>query len=78
MFHILNGGFEIQTNILYSSESANNESHETLHNYLVNGQMARNKVRVKGIEILSAPSFLSTDIFLYTQFGDTYCYSETC
>ena len=34
--------------------------------------MASNKVRVKGIEILSAPSLLSTDIFVYTQFGDTY------
>jgi len=43
----------------------------SLHNYLVNGQMARNKVRVKGIEILSAPSPLSTDIFVDTQFGDT-------
>ena len=38
---------------------------------LVNGQMARNKVMVKGIEILSAASLLSTDIFVYTQFGDT-------
>ena len=34
--------------------------------------MARQKVRVKGIEILSAASLLSTDIFVYTQFGDTY------
>ena len=34
--------------------------------------MAREKVRVKGIEILSAASLLSTDIFVYTQFGDTY------
>ena len=33
--------------------------------------MARNKVRIKGIEILSAVSLLSTDIFVYTQFGDT-------
>ena len=47
--------------ILYSSEYC-----------LVNGQLARNKVRVKGIEILSAASLLSTDIFVYTQFGDTY------
>ena len=39
---------------------------------LINSQMARNKVRVKGIEILSAASLLSTDIFVYTQFGDTY------
>ena len=44
----------------------------SLDNYLGNGHMARNKVRVKGIEILSAPSLLSTDIFVYTQFGDTY------
>ena len=34
--------------------------------------MAKNKVRVKGIQILSAASLLSTDIFVYTQFGDTY------
>ena len=40
--------------------------------YLVIGQMAREKVTVKGIEILSAASLLSTDIFVYTQFGDTY------
>ena len=44
----------------------------SLERYLVNGQMARNKVRVKGIEILSAASLLSTDIFVYTHFGDTY------
>ena len=44
----------------------------SLDNDLVNGQMARNKVRVKGREILSAPSLLSTDIFGYTQFGDAY------
>jgi len=44
----------------------------SLHNYLVNGQLARNKVTVKGIEILSAASLFSTDIFVYTQFGDTY------
>ena len=44
----------------------------SLDNYLVSGQMARNKVRVKGIEIVSAPSLLSTDIFVYTQIGDTY------
>ena len=40
--------------------------------YFIIGQMAREKVRVKGIEILSAASLLSTDIFVYTQFGDTY------
>ena len=34
--------------------------------------MAREKVRVKGIDILSAASLLTTDIFVYTQFGDTY------
>ena len=49
-----------------------NHMNSSLDNYLVNGQMASNKVRVKGIEILSAPSLLSTDIFVYTQFGDTY------
>ena len=43
-----------------------------LANYLVNGQIARNKVRVKGLEILSDASLLSTDIVVYTQFGDTY------
>ena len=40
--------------------------------YLVIGQMVREKVRVKGIETLSAASLLSTDIFVYAQFGDTY------
>ena len=49
-----------------------NHMNSSLDNYLVNGQMARNKVRVKGIEILSTPFLLSTDIFVYTQFGDTY------
>jgi len=44
----------------------------SLDSYLVNGQTARNKVGVKGIEILSAASLLSTDVFVYTQFGDTY------
>ena len=34
--------------------------------------MAAEKVRVKGIEILSAASLLTTDIFVYTQIGDTY------
>ena len=34
--------------------------------------MARSKVKVKFIEILSAASLLSTDSFVYTQFGDTY------
>ena len=49
-----------------------NYMNSSLDSYLVNGQMARNKVRVKGIEILSAGSLLSTDIYVYTQFGDTY------
>ena len=49
-----------------------NHMNSSLHSYLVDGQMARNKVRVKGIEILSAASLLSTDIFVYNQFGDTY------
>ena len=44
----------------------------SLDNYLVNVQVARNKVRAKGIEILSASSLLSTDIFVYTQLGETY------
>ena len=46
-----------------------NHMNSSLDSYLVNGQMARNKVRVKGIEILSAASLLSTDIFVYIQFG---------
>ena len=41
------------------------------NSYLVIGQMAGEKVRVKGKEILSAASLLSTDIFVYIQFGDT-------
>ena len=40
-------------------------------NSSLDSQMARNKVRVRGIEILSPASLLSTDIFVYTQFGDT-------
>ena len=49
-----------------------NHMDSSLDSYLVNGQMTRNKVKVKGIEILRAVSLLSTDIFVYTQFGDTY------
>ena len=49
-----------------------NNMNSSLDSYLVNGQMARNKVRVKSIQILSAASLLSTDIFVCTQFGDTY------
>ena len=41
-------------------------------NYLVIGPMARAKVRVKGIDLLSAASLLFTDSFVYTQCGDTY------
>ena len=37
--------------------------------YLVIGQMAREKVRVKGREILSAASLLSTDIFVHPMWG---------
>ena len=48
-----------------------NQLDSPLHSYLVNGQIARNKVRVKGIEILSTASLFSTDIFIYTQFWDT-------
>ena len=44
----------------------------SLDSYLVSGQKARNKVRVKGIEILSASSLLATEIFVSTQFGDTH------
>ena len=49
-----------------------NHMSSSLDSYLVNGQMTRNKVRVKGIEILSATSPLSTHILVYIQFGDTY------
>ena len=48
-----------------------NHMNSSLDSYLVNGQMARKKVKVKGVEILSAASLLSTDIFVYTLFGDT-------
>ena len=49
-----------------------NHMNSSLDSYLVSGQMARKKVRVKGIETLSASSLLSTDIFVYTRFGDTH------
>ena len=49
-----------------------NHMNSSLASYLINCQMARNKVRVKGIEIIRAAPLLSTDIFVYTQFGDTY------
>ena len=42
----------------------------SLDSYLANSQMARNGVWGTEIEILSAASLLSTDIFIYTQFGD--------
>ena len=47
-----------------------NHMNGSLDSYLVNGQMARNKVWVKCIEMLSAASLLSTEIFVSTQFGD--------
>ena len=44
-----------------------NHMNSSLDSYLVNGQMTKNKVRIKGIEILSAASLLSTvDIFVFT------------
>ena len=49
-----------------------NHIESSLHIYLVNGQIARNKVRAKGIEILNAASLFSSYIFVYTQFWDTY------
>ena len=49
-----------------------NHMNGSLDSYLVSDQKARNKVWVKYIEILSASSLLSTDIFVYTQFGDTH------
>ena len=38
-----------------------NHMNTSSDSYLIIGQMAREKVRVKGIEILSAASLLSTD-----------------
>ena len=49
-----------------------NHMNSSLDSYLVSGQMTRKKITVRGIEILSASSLLSTDIFLYTRFGDTH------
>ena len=49
-----------------------NHMNSSLDSYLVRVQMARNIIRVKGIEILSASSLLSTDFFVYTRFGDTH------
>ena len=43
-----------------------NHMNSPLDSYLVNGQRAREKVTLRGIEILSAASLLSTDIFVYT------------
>ena len=40
-----------------------NHINSSLDIYLVNGQMTTNKVRVKGIEILSAPSYPLTFLF---------------
>ena len=48
-----------------------NYMNSSLDSYLVS-EMARNRVRVKGIEILTAASLLFTDNFVYIQFGDTY------
>ena len=44
----------------------------SLDNHLANSQMANNGVWGTDIEISSAASLLSTDIFVYTQFGDAY------
>ena len=43
----------------------------SLESYLANSQMARNGVWGTDIEMFSAASLLSTDIFVYTQFGYT-------
>ena len=40
-----------------------NHMNSSSDSYLVIGQMVRKKVRVKGIEILSTASLLSTDLF---------------
>ena len=62
------------TQIYYTRVRAQRINHmnSSLDSYLVRGQMARNIVRVKGIEILRASSLLSTDIFVCTRFGDTH------
>ena len=49
-----------------------NHMNSSLDSYLTSGQMARNKVRVKGIERLSTASLLSTEIFVCTQFGESH------
>ena len=43
----------------------------SLHSYLANSHMTRNGVWGTDIEIFSVASLLSTDIFVYTQFGET-------
>ena len=48
-----------------------NHMNSSFNSYLVNVKMARYIVRVKRIEILSASSLLSNDIFVYIRFGDT-------
>ena len=44
----------------------------SLNSYLANSHMTRNGVWGTDIEIFSAASLLSTDIFVYTQFGETH------
>ena len=44
----------------------------SLNSYLANSHMTRNGVSGTDIEIFSAASLLSTDIFVYTQFGETH------
>ena len=60
--------------IYYTQERAQiiNHMNSSLNSYLTNGQMARNKVRVKGIERLSTASLLSTESFVCTQFGESH------
>ena len=47
-------------------------TNRSLNSYLANSHMTRNGVWGTDIEIFSAASLLSTDIFVYTQFGETH------
>ena len=46
-----------------------NHISSSVDSYLVNDRLARKKARVKSIEILSAASLLSTDIFVTPNLG---------
>lgn len=48
----------------------------SLDSYLAGSHMARNGVWGTDIEIFSAASLLSTDVFVCTKFGETYKYCK--